>query len=107
MPFEKRIEQHGVAILQRPEEHVPAQIGDLRRVLHLDALQLGVEVLDDRWEQSVETETATFLRGERGALVHVPIRQDRSTAGSSRRCHRRSTYGVDREEDAVGPELAS
>ena len=86
---------------------MPTQIGDLGRVLHLDAPQLRVEVLDHRWEQSVETEMATFFSREGGALVHVPIRQEHSAAGSSRRCHRRSTYGVDRGGDGVEPWLAS
>ncbi len=84
MPFDERVEQHGIAVLQCAQEDMATQVRLLGRVLVFDALELRVEVLHHWWEQAVETEPLPLLRGERGALVQIPIHQDCPAT----RCHR-------------------
>ena len=79
VPFEERVEQHRVAVLQRPQEHVAFHVGRLVGVLRLDPRQLRVEVLVHGRQQSVEPEPQPLLGRERGPLVRVPIGEERTT----------------------------
>jgi hypothetical protein len=75
---EQAVEQHLVAVVQRRQIDVLAEVVRLGLVLLVRPPRLLVECLDGRGDKAVEPEFRPFLLGERRALVQQGTRRTSS-----------------------------
>ena len=73
MVDQETVEEHGVPLLQEPQEDVPPEVGRLGAILELDPLQLRLQGLDRRGQETDQTQPHALVRAERGALVLVAV----------------------------------